>query len=61
MENVLLFIDGKHRKANGDKTFIRKNPIDGEVVSVAAAAQIEDLVEVCNGSRNRSIGSLGRF
>ncbi|WP_279098937.1 aldehyde dehydrogenase [Bartonella apis] len=50
MENVLLFIDGKHRKANGDKTFIRKNPIDGEVVSVAAAAQIEDIVEVVDAA-----------
>ncbi len=37
-----LYIDGKHSPAEGDRRFVRKNPVSGEAVTQAAAASIED-------------------
>jgi acyl-CoA reductase-like NAD-dependent aldehyde dehydrogenase len=38
MQNLDLYIGGKHVAASNNATFERKNPVSGEVVTVAAAA-----------------------
>lgn len=42
MQNLGLYIGGKHVAASNNATFERKNPVSGEVVTVAAAASLED-------------------
>jgi ABC-type branched-subunit amino acid transport system ATPase component len=42
MQNLELYIGGKHVAASNNATFERKNPVSGEVVTVAAAASLED-------------------
>ncbi|WP_394691834.1 aldehyde dehydrogenase [Hoeflea sp.] len=42
MQNLELYIGGKHVAASKNATFERKNPVSGEVVTVAAAASLED-------------------
>lgn len=43
MNTAQLLIDGQLRDATGGKTFERLNPVTGEVATVAAAAQPEDI------------------
>lgn len=43
MNTAQLLIDGQLRDATGGKTFERINPVTGEVATVAAAAQPEDV------------------
>ncbi|MCY1666870.1 aldehyde dehydrogenase [Rhizobium sp. SL86] len=42
MDAVNLFIGGRKHSAEGGRTFTRANPVTGEVVTVAAAASLED-------------------
>ncbi|WP_438391860.1 aldehyde dehydrogenase [Caballeronia sp. DA-9] len=42
MMETLLFIDGGHIPATGKATFDRRNPLDGEVATRAAAATVAD-------------------
>lgn len=42
MKKLSLYIDGKHVAAEGDRTFVRENPVSGEVVTQAAAASVAD-------------------
>ncbi|MEE4464433.1 aldehyde dehydrogenase family protein, partial [Azotobacter chroococcum] len=42
MLDVPLLIDGLARPAGDGRTFVRRNPLSGEIVSTAAAATPED-------------------
>lgn len=42
MKQALLFIDGNHVPAAGEATFERRNPLDNEVATRAAAATVAD-------------------
>jgi len=42
MDEVTLLIDGQSRPSSSSKTFDRKNPVSGQVISRAAAAELED-------------------
>lgn len=42
MKQALLFIDGHHVPAAGEATFERRNPLDNEVATRAAAATVAD-------------------
>ncbi|SER81433.1 Acyl-CoA reductase [Azotobacter beijerinckii] len=42
MLDVPLLIDGLARPAGDGRTFVRRNPLNGEIVSTAAAATLED-------------------
>lgn len=44
MFNIELSIDGNHRAATGGATFERRNPLDGTVATVAAAATPGDAI-----------------
>ncbi|MBB5497540.1 aldehyde dehydrogenase [Paraburkholderia sp. MM5384-R2] len=42
MNETLLFVDGEHIAATGERKFERRNPLDGQVASQAAAATVAD-------------------
>lgn len=42
MDHTMLFIDGKDAAASGEATFERRNPVNGEVATTAAAATPDD-------------------
>jgi benzaldehyde dehydrogenase (NAD) len=44
MNETLLFIGGNHVPATGEKKFERRNPLDGQVASRAAAATVPDAI-----------------
>ena len=38
MSTISLLVGGEHRQAAGGKTFQRRNPLDGQVATMAPAA-----------------------
>lgn len=56
MENLNLYIDGKHVPASGDRRFERKNPVTGEVVTEAAAASLEDAARAADAAARAFAG-----
>jgi len=48
--NISLLIDGADVKARDNKTFERKDPVTGEVATVAGAASVEDVNAACDSA-----------
>lgn len=51
--NAALLIDGADVKARGKATFERKDPVTGQVASVAAAGKAEDVNAACAAATAR--------
>lgn len=47
MYDTKLHINGAAMAAGNGKSFIRRNPVDGEVVTTAAAASLDDAIQAC--------------
>jgi vanillin dehydrogenase len=50
MQNVRLLIDGRDVEAAQGATFIRLNPVDGEIASMAAAASVADALAAADAA-----------
>ncbi len=50
MNKVKLIIDGQHLDATSQKTFIRKNPLTGDVASIAPASKKENILSAINAA-----------
>ncbi|GFZ98413.1 aldehyde dehydrogenase family protein [Nesterenkonia alkaliphila] len=45
-----LIIDNSERRSSDSKTFVRRNPLNGEVITQAAAATIDDAAEAVDSA-----------
>ena len=57
---ISMLIDGEHVQASGGATFERRNPLDGEVATVAPAATPADAVAAVDAAA-RAFGSWSRM